>query len=56
MRDALVYGIEMLVGVACAVAGGATFKRSRVLGVLLIALGVLAVGHAAWAWFLSPPA
>lgn len=52
MRDALVYGIETIVGLACVLAGIAAWNRTRWLGVLLIGLGVLAIGHAAWAWFI----
>ena len=52
MRDALIYGIELLVGIACVAAGVAAWKRGTWLALVLVGLGVLAAGHAIWAWFL----
>lgn len=50
VRDAIVYGIELFVGLACVGAGVAVWRRSRYFGAGLMGLGILAIGHALWAW------
>ena len=50
MSDALVYGTEIAVGVACGITGVILVQRKAWLfGGILATLSLLAVGHAIWA-------
>ena len=54
MHDALVYGTEIAVGSACLIGGVVVAKRREwlVVGILAL-LGLSAVGHAVYAWFIA---
>jgi hypothetical protein len=50
MRDAIVYGIELAVGVACGVVAVGAWRRGlRVVGIVAGAGALAACAHAAWA-------
>lgn len=50
MHDAAVYGIELGVGLACAVAAVGAWRRGlRWVGVVAGAAGIAAIVHALWA-------
>jgi hypothetical protein len=50
MREAVVYGIELAVGLACAVAAVGAWRRGlRAVGVVAGAAAIAAIVHALWA-------